>query len=121
MQMSESKIVEMNVKVIKETKESIEKLSEQTGMTTGEVIDRLLLTCSPANAEMAYLFMMDNFMINTKNLSSEQFNEVLLKFLKALDSGCKENEPDEMKDVLDRLLRKTEKKKIELLGVLNDK
>lgn len=119
--MSENnRIVEMNVKVIKETKESIEKLSEQTGMTTGEVIDRLLLTCSPTDAEMAYLFMMDNFMINTKNLSSEQFNEVLLKFLKALDSGYKENDPDEMREILDRLLEKIDKKKNEAFAVITD-
>ena len=120
--MSENnRIVEMNVKVIRETKETIEKLSEQTGMTTGEVVDRLLLTCSPTDAETAFLFMMDNFMINMKNLNSVQFNEVILKFLKTLDSGCKDNEPDEMREVLDRLMEKIEKKKNEALGVLNDK
>lgn len=119
--MSENKrIFEMNIKVIKETKDSIEELSEQTGMTPGEVVDRLLLTCSPTDSETAYLFMMDNFMINMKNLNGDQFNEVIIKFLTTLESGFDGKEPKEMRESVKRFLEKLEKKKNEWLDVVKE-
>lgn len=108
----DDRLMELNTTVCKETKEVLDALSDASGLSAGEVIDRMILAVSPSNVEKAYLLILDQLLIATQRLNHEQFNEVVLMVLKALEDAFAKDEPEEIVSTLQGLVEKLSAQKI---------
>lgn len=102
----DDRLNELNITVCKETKEILDALSNASGLSAGEVIDRMILAVSPSNTEKAYLLILDQILIATQRLNHEQFNEVILMVLKALEDSFAKDEPEEIVSTLKNIVEK---------------
>ena len=102
-----NKLAEINATVVPKTKETLEVLANASGLSVGEVIDRMLLAVSPSDVNDAYLIILDQLLIATQRLEADQFNEVVLMVLKALEDAFAKDEPEEivltLKNVVNKL------------------
>lgn len=108
----DDRLMELNTTVCKETKEVLDALSDASGLSAGEVIDRMILAVSPSDAEKAYLLILDQLLIATQRLNHEQFNEVILMVLKALEDAFAKDEPEEIVSTLKNIVEKLTVQKI---------
>ena len=108
----ENKLAEINVTVVSKTKETLEALASASGLSVGEVIDRMLLAVSPSDVNDAYLIILDQLLIATQRLEADQFNEVILMVLKALEDDFAKDEPEEIVSTLKNIVEKLTVKKI---------
>lgn len=108
----EKKLMELNTTVRMESKEILDALSDASGLSVGEVIDRMLLAVSPSDVNNAFLLILDQVLIATQRLNQEQFNEVILKVLKSLEDAFAKDEPEEIVSTLKRIVEKLSVKKI---------
>ena len=108
----DDRLIELNTTVCKETKEVLDALADASGLSAGEVIDRMILAVSPSTAEKAYLLILDQLLIATQRLNHEQFNEVILMVLKALEDAFAKDEPEEIVSTLQGLVEKLSAQKI---------
>ena len=108
----DDRLNELNITVCKETKEILDALSNASGLSAGEVIDRMILAVSPSNTEKAYLLILDQILIATQRLNHEQFNEVILMVLKALEDAFAKDEPEEIVSTLKNIVEKLTVKNI---------
>jgi len=107
----EKKLAEINATVIPKTKETLEALATASGLSIGEVIDRMLLAVSPSDVNDAYLLILDQLLITTQRLEHDQFNEVVLMVLNALEDAFAEDEPEEIVKTLKSIVNKLSVKK----------
>lgn len=108
----ENKLTEINATVVSKTKETLEALANASGLSIGEVIDRMLLAVSPSDVNDAYLIILDQLLIATQRLEHDQFNEVVLMVLKALEDAFAKDEPKEIVSTLQGLVAKLSAQKI---------
>ena len=108
----DDRLNELNITVCKETKDILDALSKASGLSAGEVIDRMILAVSPSNTEKAYLLILDQILIATQRLNHEQFNEVILMVLKALEDAFAKDEPEEIVSTLKNIVEKLTVQKI---------
>ena len=102
------KVVEINVKVMSQTKEVLDVIAKTGGLSIGEVIDRLTLKLSPDDVDEAQILILENLLITTSRLTQEQSDEVVLKVLKVLGSACVEDMRNEMGERFKRVIDKLE-------------
>lgn len=108
----EKKWMELNTTVRMESKELLDALADASGLSVGEVIDRMLLAVSPSDVNNAFLLILDQVLIATQRLNQEQFNEVILKVLKSLEDAFAKDEPEEIVSTLKKIVEKLSVKKI---------
>lgn len=108
----EKKLMELNTTVRMESKEILDALADASGLSVGEVIDRMLLAVSPSDVNNAFLLILDQVLIATQRLNQEQFNEVILKVLKSLEDAFAKDEPEEIVSTLKKIVEKLSVKKI---------
>lgn len=108
----EKKLMELNNTVRMESKEILDALADASGLSIGEVIDRMLLAVSPSDVNNAFLLILDQVLIATQRLNQEQFNEVILKVLKSLEDAFAKDEPEEIVSTLQGLVEKLSVQKI---------
>ena len=101
-----NKLAEINATVVPKTKETLEVLANASGLSVGEVIDRMLLAVSPSDVNDAYLLILDQVLIATQRLEHDQFNEVVLMVLKALEDAFAKDEPEEIVSTLKNVVNK---------------
>ena len=107
-----NKLAEINATVVSKTKETLEALATASGLSVGEVIDRMLLAVSPSDVNDAYLIILDQLLIATQRLEAEQFNEVILMVLKTLEDAFAKDEPEEIVSTLKNIVEKLTVQKI---------
>lgn len=108
----EKKLMELNTTVRMESKEILDALADASGLSVGEVIDRMLLAVSPSDVNNAFLLILDQVLIATQRLNQEQFNEVILKVLKSLEDAFAKDEPEEIVYTLKKIVEELSVKKI---------
>lgn len=101
-----NKLVELKATVISQSKEILESLASASGLTVGEVIDRMLLAVSPTDVNDAFLLILDQVLISTRQLEPEQFNEVILKLLQSIENAFAKDEPEEIVKTLKSIVNK---------------
>ncbi len=111
-----NKLLELNATICKETKEILDALTETSGLSVGEVLDRMILAVSPADVNNAYLLILDQILIATQRLNQEQFNEVILMLLKSFEDAFSKDEPEEIVATLGRIVEKMSVQKIEKIA-----
>ena len=76
--MSENlKLENMEITVLSNTKEVIEKICKSIGLTSGELIDRLILRWEPQEPMCAAQLILDNIYINTRKMNNSQFDKTI--------------------------------------------
>lgn len=111
-----NKLLELNATICKETKEILDALTETSGLSVGEVLDRMILAVSPADVNNAYLLILDQILIATQRLNQEQVNEVILMLLKSFEDAFSKDEPEEIVATLGRVVEKMSVQKIEKIA-----
>lgn len=100
------KLEEINVTVVSKTKEILEGIADTSGLSVGEVIDRMVSKVCPENVDDAHLLILENIIITTSCLTQKQLDETMIKVLKVLESACVEDESEELHTTLTRVVDK---------------
>ena len=69
--MDKTGLTEITATVLQQTKNSIEGMCEVSGLSIGEIIDRMALKWSAKDPEHATQLILDDMIIHTRNLSPE--------------------------------------------------
>lgn len=72
-----TKLERIEATVMPQTAESIRRSQEDTGLTIGELIDRMTLHIKPRDAQVAIQLILEDVAIIISELSAEQTREVL--------------------------------------------
>ena len=76
MEQKKSTLKEIKATVMPQTAEGLQMLMEETGLTIGEVIDRLTLQMCPDDLGFAVCFAQDQVFFSISNLPEEEQEEV---------------------------------------------
>ena len=79
MKQKKSTLKEIKATVMPQTAEGLQMLMEETGLTIGEVIDRLTLQMRPDDLGFAVCFAQDQVFFSISNLPEEEQEEALTK------------------------------------------
>ena len=81
MEQKKSTLKEIKATVMPQTAEGLQMLMEETGLTVGEVIDRLTLQMCPDDLGFAVCFAQDQVFFSISNLPEEEQEEALTKII----------------------------------------
>ena len=81
MKQKKSTLKEIKATVMPQTAEGLQMLMEETGLTIGEVIDRLTLQMRPDDLGFAVCFAQDQVFFSISNLPEEEQEEALTKVI----------------------------------------
>ena len=81
MKQKKSTLKEIKATVMPQTAEGLQMLMEETGLTIGEVIDRLTLQMRPDDLGFAVCFAQDQVFFSISNLPEEEQEEALTKII----------------------------------------
>lgn len=88
MEQKKSTLKEIKATVMPQTAEGLQMLMEETGLTVGEVIDRLTLQMCPDDLGFAVCFAQDQVFFSISNLPEEEQEEALTKIIIFLAGAC---------------------------------
>lgn len=88
MEQKKSTLKEIKATVMPQTAEGLQMLMEETGLTVGEVIDRLTLQMCPDDLGFAVCFAQDQVFFSISNLPEEEQEEALTKIIIFLAGLC---------------------------------
>ena len=107
--------VTLTAEIMKDTAERLEQISEVTGVTVGEQIDRLCFNYHPRDAALAAQMICESIVAHTSNLDEPQFDLamyiVLSMFSKVLESG---NDKAAFADLVERARTLLQSKGVDL-------
>ena len=81
MEQKKSTLKKIKATVMPQTAEGLQMLMEETGLTIGEVIDRLTLQMCPDDLGFAVCFAQDQVFFSISNLPEEEQEEALTKII----------------------------------------
>ena len=81
MEQKKSTLKEIKATVMPQTAEGLQMLMEETGLTIGEVIDRLTLQMCPDDLGFAVCFAQDQVFFSISSLPEEEQEEALTKII----------------------------------------
>lgn len=81
MEQKKSTLKEIKATVMPQTAEGLQMLMEETGLTIGEVIDRLTLQMCPDDLGFAVCFAQEQVFFTISNLPEEEQEEALTKII----------------------------------------
>lgn len=94
------------ITVMKSTAEDLEYLSQKSGMSIGEVVDRLTNRTGIENPEVTSRLILDNFVLLTARLSRDDFVEVTYDLIGMLLLAFP---PEVMDEIVEDAKKKQEK------------
>ena len=101
--MDKTALTEIKATVLQQTKNSIEGMCEVSGLSMGEIIDRMALKWSAKDPEHATQLILDDMIIHTRDLSPEDFDKTVFGILVVLKKSLSIDEPDAIKKVIDEI------------------
>lgn len=101
--MKKTNLTEITATVLQQTKDSIESMCEVSGLSVGEIIDRMALNWSAKDPDHAIQLILDDMVIHTRNLSPADFNLTVAGILAVLKRGLAKDEPEAIKKVLEEI------------------
>ena len=101
--MDKTGLTEITATVLQQTKNSIEGMCEVSGLSIGEIIDRMILKWSAKDPEHATQLILDDMVIHTKDLSPEDFNLTVYCILAVIKRSLSKDEPEAIKKVIDEI------------------
>lgn len=101
--MEKTSLTEITATVLQQTKDSIEGMCEASGLSIGEIIDRMALKWSAKDPEHAMQLILDDMVIHTRDLSPEDFNLTVAGILTVLKRSLAKDEPEAIRKVLEEI------------------
>lgn len=101
--MSENNLTQITATVLPQTKESIEGICDTSGLSVGEIIDRMALKMHAKDAEHAAQLILDSMITYTRNLSSDEFNKAIWIVLSVIKESLSVNEPEAILKVIQQI------------------
>lgn len=101
--MEKTNLTEITATVLQQTKDSIDGMCEVSGLSAGEIIDRMALNWNAKVPEHAIQLILDDMVIHTKNLSPEDFNLTVYGILAVIKRSLSKDEPEAIKKVIDEI------------------
>ncbi len=99
--MSKTGLLQITANVLPETKASLDKMCEVSGLSLGEIIDRMALKWHANDPEHAAQLILDDTIIHTRDLTPEDFNLTVEIVLAVIKESLSINEPQAIKKLLD--------------------
>ena len=72
-------LCELNTSVLPQTMTALGELKEATGLSEGEIIDRVLVRWQAKDPQTAAQLILDAILIYTNQLGSDDFNKAILR------------------------------------------
>lgn len=97
--------------VLHKTDESLKQLCEVSGLSVGEVIDRLIVNWEAHDAIFASQLILEDMLMHTRLLDREQLSLTFTIILSVIKRSMAEDEPESLKRVveeLDAILKETD-------------
>lgn len=101
--MEKTSLTEITATVLQQTKDSIEGMCEASGLSIGEIIDRMALKWSAKDPEHAMQLILDDMVIHTRDLSPEDFNLTVAGILAVIKMSLTKDEPDAISKVIEEI------------------
>ena len=98
--MSETGLMQIYANVLPETKASLDKMCEVSGLSLGEIIDRMALKWHAKDPEHAAQLILDDTIIHTRDLTPEDFNLTVAIVLAVIKESLSMDEPQAIKKLL---------------------
>lgn len=111
--MDKTGLTEITATVLQQTKNSIEGMCGISELSMGEIIDRMALKWSAKDPEHAIQLILDDMIIHTRNLSSEDFNQTVLGILLVLKRSLSKDEPNAIKKVMEEIEQIVKSKQVD--------
>ncbi len=97
--------------ILCKTDESLKQLCEVSGLSVGEVIDRLIINWEAHDAIFASQLILEDMLMHTRLLDREQLSLTFTIILSVIKKSMNEDDPDSLKRVveeLDAILKETD-------------
>lgn len=91
---------EITVKVLSETEASLLESSELTGMSAGQLIDRMTLNWEADNPEVAAILILQDMITHIQKLDQEQINQAFMIVLGVIKESLAKYEPEIIKKLV---------------------
>lgn len=91
---------EITVKVLSETEASLLESSELTGMSAGQLIDRMTLNWEADNPEVAAILILQDMITHIQKLDQEQINQAFMIVLGVIKESLAKDEPEIIKKLV---------------------
>lgn len=98
--MSETGLMLISANVLPATKASLDKMCEVSGLSLGEIIDRMALKWHAKGPEHAAQLILDDTIIHTRDLTPEDFNLTVGIVLAVIKESLSIDEPQAIKKLL---------------------
>ena len=98
--MSETGLMQIFANILPETKASLDKMCEVSGLSLGEIIDRMALKWHAKDPEHAAQLILDDTIIHTRDLTPEDFNLTVAIVLAVIKESLSMDEPQAIKKLL---------------------
>ena len=96
-------LCELNTTVLPQTMTALGELKEATGLSEGEIIDRVLVRWQAKDPQTAAQLILDAILIHTNQLGSDDFNKAILGVLTLLKGSLSDTEPKEIVETIEVL------------------
>lgn len=90
------KVVHLEATIMRQTRESLERAEEQTGLTVGEVIDRLALQMKPTDPQIAAELAAQEVAIILSGVPEDQRIDAMREMLTSMTALLPPNVVDEI-------------------------
>lgn len=101
--MEKTSLTEITVTVLQQTKNSIEVVCETSGLSIGEIIDRMALNWSANDLDHTIKLILDDMVIHTRNLSPDDFNLTVIGILDVIKRSLAKDNPKAIKKVIEEI------------------
>lgn len=101
--MEKTNFEEITATVLPQTKNALENMSEVSGISVGEIIDRMTLKWSPKDPEYAAQLILDEMVIHSRYLGPEDFNRTVSIVLAVIKKSLAIDEPEAIKKFIDEI------------------
>ena len=81
-------LIDLRATVCAETMEQLESIAEAQGLSVGEVLDRLVLKCSPDNTSEAFLLILEHIEIACARLDQDARRYIIQTLIRVLEQSA---------------------------------
>ena len=101
--MSKNSLCNISAEVLPITKRTLEEIQETTGLSCGELIDRMVHNWHANDPETAAQLILDAISIHTRNLNKKDFNTAICVILSVIKASLSTEEPDPIKAIIEQI------------------
>ena len=101
--MSKNSLCNISAYVLPITKSSLQEMQEASGLSCGELIDRMVHNWHAKDPEIAAQLILDAISIHTRNLNKKDFNATMCFVLSVIKESLSTDEPDPVNTIIKQI------------------